>query len=110
MRHFRANSGRGPVKRCSNHESGSLRLFVLSLLLSMPVTGIRAADAPIPLWPGKVPGESAEIGEEKDVTKPGDNLVAGKSLIRLGNVSAPSLQLFRPPRDRDTGATVLVCP
>jgi acetyl esterase/lipase len=69
-----------------------------------------AADAPIRLWPKEAPGEKGSVGEEKDMSKPGEGLVAGKPLIRLGNVSEPTLQVFRPAKDKDTGAAVVVCP
>lgn len=62
------------------------------------------------LWPGTAPGEKGDLGPEQDTTKPTDNLVAGQRLIRLGNVSEPTLTIHRPPVDRDTGAAVLVCP
>ena len=64
----------------------------------------------IDLWPGIAPGEKSNIGEEKDATKPTDQLVAGKRVIRLGNISKPTISFYRPPADKDTGATVLVCP
>ncbi|MBI3417196.1 MAG: alpha/beta hydrolase [Verrucomicrobia bacterium] len=64
----------------------------------------------IPLWPADAPGEKGDIGEEKDTSKPGEGLIAGKPLIRLGNVSKPTLTIYRPPADKDTGASVVVCP
>jgi acetyl esterase/lipase len=64
----------------------------------------------IELWPTGAPGEKGNLGEEKDTTKPSDNLVAGKRLIRLGNVSKPTISIYRPPADKDTAAAVLVCP
>src|SRR5262249_48316522 len=71
-----------------------------------------AADPPKPilLWPNGAPGEKGDIGEERDTTKPTDNLIAGKRLIRLGNVSKPTISIYRPPPDKDPGAAVLVCP
>jgi acetyl esterase/lipase len=64
---------------------------------------------PIPLWPGVPPGDGADIGEEKDTTKPGQD-PAGKTIIRLGNVSKPTIQIFKPAKEKDTGAAVVVCP
>ena len=64
----------------------------------------------IDLWPNGAPGEKGNLGEEKDTTKPSDNQVAGKPVIRLGNVSKPTITIYRPPVDKDTGAAVLVCP
>lgn len=74
---------------------------------------LKTSAAPLPatyLWPGPVPGEQKSLPEEKDTTKPADGLVAGKPVIRLGNVSRPSLQIFRPPADKDTGTAVVVLP
>jgi hypothetical protein len=80
------------------------------VLLTGPVSPAAVPPEPVPLWPGDVPGETAPVGEEKDLTKPTDGLVAGRRLIRLGQVSVPTLRVSRPPADRDTGAAVLVCP
>jgi acetyl esterase/lipase len=64
----------------------------------------------IKLWPAGAPGTNGNIGVESDTTKPTDGLVAGKTVIRLGNVATPSLTLYRPPRAKDSGAAVMVCP
>jgi acetyl esterase/lipase len=72
---------------------------------------VTSAELPtFPLWPGAAPGETNVIGEEKDMTKPTDNLIAGKPLIRLGNVSKPTITIYRAPKEKDTGATVVVFP
>jgi len=64
----------------------------------------------IPLWPKGVPDEKAEIGQEHDTTTPGGDLVAGQRVIRLGNVSKPTITLYRPAKEKDTGTAVVVCP
>lgn len=64
----------------------------------------------IPLWPGLVPGVKADLPAEADISKPGDELVAGRPVIRLGNVSQPTMTIYRPDPSKDTGAAVLVCP
>ena len=64
----------------------------------------------IPLWPGMAPGETNVIGEEKDMTKPTDNNIAGTPVIRLGNVSKPTLTFYRAPKEKNTGAAVVVFP
>ena len=69
-----------------------------------------AADAPMRLWAGDAPGEKGGLGEEKDTSEPGKGLVAGKPLIRLGNVSVPMLTVYRPEKEKNNGAAVLVCP
>lgn len=63
-----------------------------------------------PLWPEKPPGDKDPMPVEADITKTTDNLVAGKRLIRLGNVSEPSLTVYRPSGTHSNGTAVLVCP
>ena len=86
-------------------------LACLSLVFQLSGT-LQAGDIskPIELWPAAAPGEKGDIGEEKDISKPNEGLVAGKPLIRLGNVSKPTLTIYKPSADKDTGAAVLVCP
>src|SRR4051794_11207734 len=86
-------------------EMSLCNLTCLSLLFAAAVC---AADAPIPLWPGTPPGDKGGLPPEKDTSKPTDNLIAGKPLIRLGNVSTPTLTLYRAPRNG--GSTVVVFP
>jgi acetyl esterase/lipase len=82
-------------------------IFFLGLTVTMNAS---AAGQPIKLWPGKAPGDKDPIGEEKDMTKPTENKVGGKPLIRLGNVSEPTITFYPAPKDKNTGAAVLVCP
>lgn len=67
-------------------------------------------DTTLNLWPAKPPGETAEFPAEADTSGPESNRVAGKYVIRLGNVSTPQLAIYRPPADRDTGMSVVICP
>jgi acetyl esterase/lipase len=75
-----------------------------------PLASGAAVSGPIPLWPKGAPDEQREVGEEHDTTKPDGGLVAGQRVIRLGNVSQPAITLYRPPKEKDTGAAVVVCP
>lgn len=83
--------------------------FVFSALLASS-SAVAAAPKTIPLWPDKVPGEIAPLPPEADTTKPTDNLIAGRPLIRLGNVSRPTITIYSPDPAKNTGAAVLVCP
>jgi acetyl esterase/lipase len=62
------------------------------------------------VWPERPPGDNPDLPPEADTTKPGDNLIAGRPVIRLGNVSTPTISVFRPAPEKDTGAAVIVCP
>jgi len=61
------------------------------------------------LWPHGAPGGQTNPGPEIDITTAKDNLIAGKPLIRLGNVSTPTLTLYAP-KGKNTGAAVVVFP
>jgi len=63
----------------------------------------------VPLWPNLTPGSPPNAAPEMDTTTAKDNLIAGKPLIRLGNVSTPTLTVYTP-RDKNTGAAVVVFP
>jgi acetyl esterase/lipase len=62
------------------------------------------------LWPGKPPGETKELPPEADQTKPDDKLIAGRRIIKLGNVSTPQIAVYKPTNARDTGTAVVICP
>ena len=61
------------------------------------------------LWPHGAPGEPPHPAPEVNTTTSKDNLVAGRSVIRLGNVSDPTLTLYKP-KGRNTRTAVLVFP
>jgi acetyl esterase/lipase len=64
----------------------------------------------LPIWPhGGAPGANPNPAAEVDTTTPKDHLVADKPVIRLGNVSAPTLTLYSPT-GKNTGAAIVVFP
>lgn len=63
----------------------------------------------LPLWPGGAPGAPANLPPEVDTTTAKDKLIAGKPLVRLDNVSKPTLTLYSP-KGNNTGAAVVVFP
>jgi acetyl esterase/lipase len=71
--------------------------------------GLFAQSPTLPLWPKGVPGAAANAKPEADTTTAKDQLIAGKRLIRLGNVSNPTLT-FYPAKKTNTGAAVIVFP
>src|SRR5688572_21692118 len=82
-------------------------LLGVIVLLHSAVAGLAIT---IELWPKEVPGEKAPIGGERDMTKPTDNLVGGKPVVRLGNVSKPSITVLPAPKGKATGTAVVVLP
>src|SRR5687767_13281501 len=73
------------------------------------------ADSPqiVDLWPGKPPDEPGSIGAEKTVMSPKlDRKIVEvtESTRMLTNVTKPTLTIFRPAKDKDTGTAMLICP
>ncbi len=83
-------------------------LFAVALLAGGPL--FAAAPLVLNVWPGTPPGETKTLPPEADQTKDSDKLIAGRRLIKLGNVSTPQLAVFRPAKEKDTGAAVVICP
>src|SRR5437879_5099152 len=88
------------------HRSACISILLVHLMPASAAEPVKT----IELWPNGAPGEMADVGDERDMTKPSDGLVAGKPVIRLGNVSKPTITLYRPPSAQATGTAVLVCP
>ncbi|MBN9118773.1 MAG: alpha/beta hydrolase [Planctomycetes bacterium] len=78
--------------------------LVLALTLALALSA-RGAD-PIRLWPGKAPGETKDIGPEKYLEAKKGQL----DVKRLGNVSEPTITVYAPPADKNTGVAVVVAP
>jgi acetyl esterase/lipase len=87
-------------------------LVCASVLVFTAFSTARTAEKPEPivLWPAGAPGEQGGIEAERDMTKASDGLIAGQPVIRLGNVSVPTITVYPAPPDKATGAAVLVCP
>jgi acetyl esterase/lipase len=64
----------------------------------------------LPVWPGAAPGAQANPSAEADTTTAKDNLIAGRPLVRLGNVSVPTLTLYPAKGNSGAGPTVVVFP
>jgi acetyl esterase/lipase len=63
----------------------------------------------LPLWPQAAPGAQPHPGPEVDTTTAKDHLVAGRSVVRVGNVSVPTLTVYKPTA-KNTGAAIVVFP
>ena len=77
-------------------------LTLLAVLFVAPLA--RTAEKPevLDVWPGKPPGETKAIAEEK--------MEDSRGVKRITNVSKPTLTIYRPAKDKDTGAAVVICP
>jgi acetyl esterase/lipase len=64
----------------------------------------------MPIWPQVAPGAVANSSAEVDTTTAKDNLIAGRPLIRLGNVSVPAITLYKPHHASGAIPAVVVFP
>jgi acetyl esterase/lipase len=93
--------------RCQRRLPGIGAFVVLVFILG--VLRANASEA-MALWPKSAPGQEGDMSVEQDITKPDDSLYGGKRVMRICHVSRPTLTLYRPARDKDTGGAVVVCP
>lgn len=83
--------------------------FALVAFAAFAAAVAPAADPPttLDLWPGTAPGEKGNIGPEEA----GDPKTGAKEPIRrVTNVSKPTVTVYRPAKDVDTGAAVVIAP
>jgi len=85
-----------------------MKPILLALLLIAPLA---AEPLVMPLWQGDPPGPAHPTeGEERDLTKPDDRLIAGRRIIKLGHVRTPEMHVFLAPEASRNGTTVVVAP
>jgi acetyl esterase/lipase len=75
---------------------------LLALLFATPAQADDAKPTMIDLWPGKPPGDPDGI-EAKET--PGE-----KGPKRVDGVAKPTIAVYRPAKEKDTGAAIVVCP
>lgn len=75
------------------------------LAFSFSVPALFAEPITLDLWAGPVPGEAdQEIGEEKIIDRKNDGI------LRITNVSKPTITYYPAPAEKSTGAAVIVAP
>jgi acetyl esterase/lipase len=88
--------------------------FVLAVWFCTACTAF-AADNPqvVPLWPGPAPDETGDIGPETIIMSPQldrKQVEVTESTRLVSNVSTPTLTMYRPAPEHDTGTAILICP
>lgn len=84
-----------------------MKRILLAALFGFALPADAAEPLVVELWPGKVAGDdAAAIGEEKWL----DPRPGAKWQKWVTNVTRPTLTIYRPPAEQDTGASALICP
>ncbi|MCX7420671.1 MAG: alpha/beta hydrolase [Planctomycetia bacterium] len=80
-------------------------LCILGCFVMVQTSQSAEPSSPIALWPKVAPGENGDIGPEAEVVRKDE-----RKTTRITNISNPTLTLFRPTTEKNTGAAVIVCP
>jgi acetyl esterase/lipase len=67
----------------------------------------------VELWPGQAPDETDTIGAEKVVMSPKldrKQVEITESTRMVTNVTKPTIAIYRPTKEKDSGTAVLICP
>ena len=94
--------------RQARQPTGQVCRLVTFIVLLM-VRSLEGAQEPLvlPVWPGAVPGDYGTIGPER-VRAPSE--APTKNAKWITNVTKPTLTIFRPAKDKNTGTAILICP
>ncbi len=92
-----------------------MKLISTAALLVLCASGSPQAEPPlvVDLWPGPPAGDVGISAEERfrDLKVNGKPYeVAGKPTKWLTGVSKPTLTVYRPAKEKDTGISMLICP
>lgn len=90
-------------------------LIVTPLIWVCLAGSLGAADKPmvVELWPGKAPDEVEGIGDELVRMSPKldrKQVEVTESTRLVTNVTKPTIAVYRPKKDKDTGTAVIICP
>src|SRR6476660_8580083 len=90
----------------------SFVLFIALVLL--PAAAIADDPLVVELWPaGKVPDEPGTIGAEYVRMSPGGERKQTETTEptrMVTNVTKPTITILRPPKDKETGTAMIICP
>src|SRR5579862_9578294 len=87
---------------------------LLSIMISCAALVCAAAPPLIvEVWPDKAPDENAQIGAERIVMSPKldrRQVEVTESTRMITDVTKPTLAIYRPAKDKDTGTAIIICP
>src|SRR5882762_7227788 len=100
---------------CRRDPTMQLTVSAATVFLSLVVAGSAAAAEPlvVEIWPGKVPDESGNIGPERFRMSPAldrKQVEVTESTRMITDVTKPTITVYRPAKDKDTGTAILICP
>ncbi len=85
-------------------------LLISSVAVAEKPTSLFKADTVMNVWPEKAPDWNPPQETERDTSDAKSRTVAGKPVVRLGNVSVPQLHIYLPKGDVKSETTIVICP
>lgn len=85
----------------------------LWIVLIVTWSAVAADPLVVEIWPGKVPDESGDIGPERFRMSPAldrKQVEVTEPTRMITDVTKPTLTLYRPSKEKDTGTAILICP
>src|SRR6202142_3491822 len=86
-----------------------LALFAVSACAQKPVWQPSPGHTQVPMWPGAAPDPQPVAGPEFAKTSGKDDMIAGRPVVEVDNVSRPTMTVYSP-KGKNTGAAVVVFP
>jgi acetyl esterase/lipase len=90
--------------------------LMVSLVVGLCGAGVAVgAERPqvVEIWPGPAPEETGNIGEEMSRMSPKldhKQVEVTEQTRLITNVTKPTVTVYRPEKDKDTGTAILICP
>jgi acetyl esterase/lipase len=103
---------RGKYKDTTMKRTAVIATVAACLLIGSPLAATEKPTV-VELWPGKVPDEAGGIGPETVRMSPKltrKEVEVTEPTRMITNVSKPTLTIYCPAKEKDTGAAVLICP
>src|SRR6266403_637089 len=93
------------------HPFTSAAAGFLTLIVAWSAAG--AEPLVVEIWPGKAPDESGNIGAERFRMSPAldrKQVEVTEPTRMITDVTQPTLTIYRPAKEKDTGTAMLICP
>lgn len=84
-----------------------MKYILFQIIFLITTMSLLSQEKPILLFPDGAPGESVKMKQVDDLT---GNKVAGCPVLRISNVSEPTLTFYPAPANNNSGVTIVVNP
>src|SRR5262245_52380270 len=93
--------------------NSTMKLFISAAAVFLAWSAAAAEPLVVEIWPGKVPDENGDIGAERFRMSPAldrTQVEVTEPTRMITDVTKPTLTIYRPEKEKDTGTAMLICP